>query len=61
MLTAALTLSAVTIGLVGMATQLFQRLGTDLARSELLRDRGLYECIAYAFTSPAGRIIANAL
>jgi hypothetical protein len=51
MLTAALTLSAVTIGLVGTATQLFQRLGTDLARSELLRDRGLY----------AGRIIANAL
>ena len=51
MLTAALTLSAVTIGLVGTATQLFQRLGTDLARSELLRDRALY----------AGRIIANAL
>src|SRR5688572_4861146 len=38
----ALTLSAVTIALVGTATQLLQRLGTDLAPSELLGDSDLY-------------------
>jgi hypothetical protein len=38
----ALTLSAITIALSGTAIQLLRGLGTDLARSELLRDTDLY-------------------
>lgn len=38
----ALTLSAITIALSGTAIQLLHGLGTDLARSELLRDTDLY-------------------
>lgn len=38
----ALTLCAVTIAVIGTATQLLQGFGTSLARSELLRDTELY-------------------